>query len=78
MALAPPAAAVPSGPDALEELIARQTQRPTARPPSPAAEAGQDQALLGKQVELAQRMVDEKPEEAIVALRRMLKPAAGA
>lgn len=35
---------------------------------------GDDQALLGKQVELAQRMVDEKPEEAVVALRRMLKP----
>lgn len=51
---------------------------PGLAPPSPAAEAGQDQALLGKQVELAQRMVDEKPEETIVALRRMLKPAAGA
>ncbi len=51
---------------------------PGLAPPSPAADAGQDQALLGKQVELAQRMVDEKPEEAIVALRRMLKPAAGA
>ena len=51
---------------------------PGLAPPSLAAEAGQDQALLGKQVELAQRMVDEKPEETIVALRRMLKPAAGA
>ncbi len=38
-------------------------------------EPGDDQALLGKQVELAQRLVEEKPEEAIVALRRMLKPA---
>lgn len=48
---------------------------PGLAPPSPAAEtAGNDQALLGKQVELAQRLVDEKPEEAIVALRRMLKP----
>ena len=37
--------------------------------------AHHDQALLGKQVELAQRLVEEKPEEAIVALRRMLKPA---
>lgn len=37
--------------------------------------AQHDQALLGKQVELAQRLVEEKPEEAIVALRRMLKPA---
>lgn len=49
---------------------------PGLAPPSPAAEsAGDDQALLGRQVELAQRLVEEKPEEAIVALRRMLKPA---
>jgi len=38
---------------------------------------GDDQALLGRQVELAQRLVEEKPEEAITALRRMLKPADG-
>ncbi|NBW76831.1 MAG: flagellar M-ring protein FliF [Sphingomonadaceae bacterium] len=49
---------------------------PGLAPPSPAQqEAGTEQALLGKQVELAQRLVDEKPEEALVALRRMLKPA---
>ncbi len=48
-----------------------------AAPASHAASAEadvDDRALLGKQVELAQRLVEEKPEEAIVALRRMLKP----
>ena len=35
---------------------------PGLAPTSPAAEAsGAEQALLGKQVELAQRLVDEKP-----------------
>ncbi len=48
-----------------------------ALPERPAEASPADQALLGKQVELAQRLVDEKPEETIVALRRMLKPAAG-
>lgn len=47
---------------------------PSAPGSASADHAGDDQALLGKQVELAQRLVDEKPEEAIVALRRMLKP----
>lgn len=39
------------------------------------APAADDSALLGKQVELAQRLVEEKPEDALVALRRMLKTA---
>jgi flagellar M-ring protein FliF len=43
----------------------------SAKPAAPR----EDPALLGKQVELAQRLVDEKPEDALVALRRMLKPA---
>lgn len=56
-----------------------QSDQPERGEGSTAAAAGiadgDDQALLGKQVELAQRLIDEKPEEAIVALRRMLKPA---
>ena len=31
-----------------------------------------DGAVIGRQIELAQRMVEEKPEQAVVALRRML------
>lgn len=34
--------------------------------------AGTDPALLGRQVSLAQRIVEEKPEDALVALRQML------
>ena len=46
--------------------------------PGPAAgrsTGSDDPAQLGKQVELAKRLVEEKPEDALVALRRMLKPA---
>lgn len=48
--------------------------QPALPAPSPAPAAG-DPAFLGREVELAQRLVEEKPEEAIVALRRMLKTA---
>lgn len=60
-----------------------QGDAPAAAPPgltlsgrTAAAESPpfEDQAVLGRQVELAQRLVEEKPEEAITALRRMLKP----
>lgn len=37
-----------------------------------AAAARSDPALLGRQVSLAQRIVEEKPEDALVALRQML------
>ena len=37
-----------------------------------------DGAVIGRQIELAQRMVEEKPEQAVIALRRMLaQQAAG-
>lgn len=44
----------------------------------PAANAGGavDAALLGRQVSLAQRIVEEKPDDALVALRQMLGTAA--
>jgi flagellar M-ring protein FliF len=42
--------------------------RPTAALPQTAA----DSALLGRQVGLAQRIVEEKPEDALDALRKML------
>jgi flagellar M-ring protein FliF len=46
-----------------------------ARPEEPEAEAtatGIDATLLGRQVGFAQRLVDEKPESAVKALRQML------
>lgn len=49
----------------------------TALPPATDAPEEDDRALLGQQVELAQRLIEEKPEDAVIALRRMLKPAAG-
>ncbi len=66
--------------DAAGTAVAEGATTPSANAPASTgqrdADAAQhDQALLGKQVELAQRLVEEKPEEAIVALRRMLKPA---
>lgn len=50
--------------------------------PAPAGTAGSaatplagaiDNALLGQQISLAQRMVEEQPESAVIALRQMLK-----
>jgi flagellar M-ring protein FliF len=41
-------------------------------PASPATPAIADAALLGRQVNLAQRIVEEKPDDALLALRQML------
>lgn len=41
-------------------------------PAAPAASGPVDAALLGRQVSLAQRIVEEKPDDALVALRQML------
>ena len=43
-----------------------------ALPADPAAPRAVDAALLGRQVGLAQRIVDEKPDDALHALRKML------
>lgn len=43
-----------------------------AHPADPAAPRAVDAALLGRQVGLAQRIVDEKPDDALHALRKML------
>ena len=43
--------------------------KPTRSPTPP---NGPDAALLGRQVNLAQRIVEEKPDDALVALRAML------
>jgi flagellar M-ring protein FliF len=40
--------------------------------PAPTPPSGPDAALLGRQVNLAQRIVEEKPDDALVALRAML------
>jgi flagellar M-ring protein FliF len=40
--------------------------------PAAAATAPADAALLGRQVNLAQRIVEEKPDDALLALRQML------
>ena len=44
----------------------------TADPADPAAPRPVDATLLGRQVGLAQRIVDEKPDDALLALRKML------
>ncbi len=41
-------------------------------PVTPVPSGGPDAALLGRQVNLAQRIVEEKPDDALVALRAML------
>jgi flagellar M-ring protein FliF len=41
--------------------------------PPPAAAAATDPEMLGRQVSLAQRMVEEQPESAVIALRKMLQ-----
>lgn len=64
----------PAAAPAAEEADAAKAPR-LAAPGEADDDAHDDRALLGQQVELAQRLVEEKPEEAIVALRRMLKPA---
>ncbi len=43
-----------------------------ASPPASAHAATPDAALLGRQVNLAQRIVEEKPDDALLALRQML------
>ncbi|MFT4026629.1 MAG: flagellar basal-body MS-ring/collar protein FliF [Novosphingobium sp.] len=44
-----------------------------ALPMPAAAAASHDPEMLGRQVSLAQRMVEEQPESAVIALRRMLQ-----
>lgn len=53
---------------------AQASGAPTSIPlgSSAASFAGSDPATLGRQVSLAQRIVEEKPEDALVALRQML------
>ena len=58
----------------LARALKREPGEARARP-SPAAAITQtaaDSAVLGRQVGLAQRIVEEKPEDALVALRKML------
>jgi flagellar M-ring protein FliF len=43
-----------------------------ATPAAAIAQSSADPAMLGRQVGLAQRIVEEKPEDALVALRKML------
>lgn len=54
-----------------DELLVDENGERIVRPVDPAAGAV-DAALLGRQVSLAQRIVDEKPEDALLALRQML------
>ena len=49
-------------------------ERADGTPPAPGTPI--DAAVLGRQVGLAQRIVEEKPEDALVALRAMLGQAA--
>ena len=56
------------GDEAGDEAGARRLA--LAAHPSPGAAI--DGTIIGRQIELAQRMVEEKPEQAVVALRRML------
>ncbi len=43
-----------------------------AGPPAAAPQSPADAALLGRQVSLAQRIIEEKPDDALLALRQML------
>jgi len=51
-----------------EDEVAATVAKPAVNPDTGALDA----ALLGRQVSLAQRIVEEKPEDALVALRQML------
>ena len=45
--------------------------------PAAASQTAPDAAVLGRQVSLAQRIVEEKPDDALLALRQMLGTPAG-
>ena len=64
-------AAVPASP-ALPTMPGATT---AGTPPTPLSGAV-DNALLGQQISLAQRMIEERPDSAVVALRQMLKTQA--
>lgn len=51
-----------------DDVVAATVSKPAVNPDTGALDA----ALLGRQVSLAQRIVEEKPEDALVALRQML------
>ena len=66
----------PAAPAATDEQAAAATEGESGEdsrdPANPASDRPVDATLLGRQVGLAQRIVDEKPDDALHALRKML------
>lgn len=60
----------------LVRALKREPREPVTQPAEPGLPplppAGTDPAALGQQVTLAQRIVQEKPDDALLALRAML------